>query len=299
MACLWTSHSLLICAIVSLPPRRCPIGPFEEYRPQFPSVTQEDWIWIGLTVLWERWFPDRPNFEMIDDGMQAGYELMEKGQSKAACEAWVKVWRDVKRLADKFDLSSIATFDKRFKGTQCVFNWCQDLEQELWNEGLDDEGLMLERISLCEDLLQMIKKDDDLTRENSRRAIAQSHFHLGDKDRADGLFREWLKDDPTWGWGWIGWSTCYELRATPHHSLERAHEIYMEGLAVPRLRDRDDLVDRLQCLCEDMGRPVPPVVAEFIVKPAPVTHPIMTKKVGRNEPCPCGSGKKFKKCCGG
>ena len=24
----------------------------------------------------------------------------------------------------------------------------------------------------------------------------------------------------------------------------------------------------------------------------------MQKKVGRNEPCPCGSGKKFKKCCG-
>jgi preprotein translocase subunit SecA len=23
-----------------------------------------------------------------------------------------------------------------------------------------------------------------------------------------------------------------------------------------------------------------------------------TKKVGRNAPCPCGSGKKFKKCCG-
>jgi len=23
-----------------------------------------------------------------------------------------------------------------------------------------------------------------------------------------------------------------------------------------------------------------------------------TRKVGRNEPCPCGSGKKFKHCCG-
>lgn len=23
------------------------------------------------------------------------------------------------------------------------------------------------------------------------------------------------------------------------------------------------------------------------------------KKIGRNEPCPCGSGKKYKKCCGG
>ena len=28
--------------------------------------------------------------------------------------------------------------------------------------------------------------------------------------------------------------------------------------------------------------------------PAPVTR----RKVGRNEPCPCGSGRKFKKCCG-
>ena len=26
--------------------------------------------------------------------------------------------------------------------------------------------------------------------------------------------------------------------------------------------------------------------------------PKKTKKVGRNEPCPCGSGKKYKNCCG-
>ncbi len=25
---------------------------------------------------------------------------------------------------------------------------------------------------------------------------------------------------------------------------------------------------------------------------------IAEKKVGRNEPCPCGSGEKYKKCCG-
>jgi preprotein translocase subunit SecA len=28
-------------------------------------------------------------------------------------------------------------------------------------------------------------------------------------------------------------------------------------------------------------------------------QPVLAKKqVGRNEPCPCGSGKKYKKCCG-
>ena len=30
---------------------------------------------------------------------------------------------------------------------------------------------------------------------------------------------------------------------------------------------------------------------------APVKQPVKEIKVGRNEPCPCGSGKKYKKCC--
>jgi uncharacterized protein YecA (UPF0149 family) len=27
--------------------------------------------------------------------------------------------------------------------------------------------------------------------------------------------------------------------------------------------------------------------------------PLRVEKTGRNDPCPCGSGKKYKKCCGG
>lgn len=30
----------------------------------------------------------------------------------------------------------------------------------------------------------------------------------------------------------------------------------------------------------------------------PKSAPVTSTKVGRNEPCPCGSGKKYKKCCG-
>ena len=30
----------------------------------------------------------------------------------------------------------------------------------------------------------------------------------------------------------------------------------------------------------------------------PLTTKVSEKKPGRNEPCPCGSGKKYKKCCG-
>ncbi len=27
-------------------------------------------------------------------------------------------------------------------------------------------------------------------------------------------------------------------------------------------------------------------------------NPIASPKIGRNDPCPCGSGRKYKKCCG-
>ncbi len=46
----------------------------------------------------------------------------------------------------------------------------------------------------------------------------------------------------------------------------------------------------------DPKPPTPPVeAAETTLAPAPIsTGP----RVGRNAPCPCGSGKKFKRCCG-
>jgi uncharacterized protein YchJ len=35
-----------------------------------------------------------------------------------------------------------------------------------------------------------------------------------------------------------------------------------------------------------------------IKKQFTIDHTAVRDKVGRNDPCPCGSGKKYKKCCG-
>jgi hypothetical protein len=43
------------------------------------------------------------------------------------------------------------------------------------------------------------------------------------------------------------------------------------------------------------GRPVPDGTLAVTAKPP---APVQQEKVGRNAPCPCGSGVKFKKCCG-
>ena len=46
-------------------------------------------------------------------------------------------------------------------------------------------------------------------------------------------------------------------------------------------------------------QPAPSPVVGDLVDPAPVSPIVGKEKVGRNAPCPCGSGKKYKKCCMG
>ena len=58
------------------------------------------------------------------------------------------------------------------------------------------------------------------------------------------------------------------------------------------------IFDRTKAVFKFFGLPFdaepPPAQASYV---APQLTP-RTAKIGRNDPCPCGSGKKFKKCCG-
>jgi hypothetical protein len=137
-------------------------------------------------------------------------------------------------------------------------------------------------------------------------------------EKAEELFGSWLDADPAWGWGWIGWADCYLPGAGRPADLERAEELLRRGYGVPSVRDRVYIAERLQEVCEDGGRPdearefgeqaerlrqKPLLPAARPLPPLgnPVPSPgnvARTVKVGRNEPCPCGSGKKHKKCCG-
>jgi uncharacterized protein YecA (UPF0149 family) len=51
-------------------------------------------------------------------------------------------------------------------------------------------------------------------------------------------------------------------------------------------REYDQVRDSEETLLESLS-------SEYMTAPVRRTTP----KVGRNEPCPCGSGRKFKKCC--
>lgn len=258
-----------------------------------------DWIWVCLTVLWERWFPEKPGLEMIDDMMQDGYEKSARGDAAVACDIWLKVWRLLLAIADEKHAATLGELDRIFRGSQSVFIWVQDLETELWNAGMKKREFLTERISFCEGFLRRFPREDSLILENMKRALGEAYFEAGEREKADSLFQEWLRDDPRWGWGWIGWADCYWFNPGSSKDYETAEEIVKKGLSVPDVRDREDLLERLQGIYSETGRGK---MARTLSKEESTfenTVSVKRTKVGRNEPCPCGSGKKYKKCCGG
>ena len=75
------------------------------------------------------------------------------------------------------------------------------------------------------------------------------------------------------GWRWTGATSCKKTSPTSRMSATSADE------------DEDATWD------DDGGpRSVADLAVPFVRE---------TPKVGRNEPCPCGSGKKYKRCCEG
>lgn len=96
-----------------------------------------DFAMLSIAVLWERWFPEVANAEMLEDSMQLGYRHLERGgaldpESVAPCVAeWEKTWGMVKELANRFDLHTIYEFDEAFPIMQIVYNWHQDFQMAL------------------------------------------------------------------------------------------------------------------------------------------------------------------------
>jgi len=132
--------------------------------------------------------------------------------------------------------------------------------------------------------------------------LAETFFEIGEHDTADELFESWLTADPQWRWGWIGRADCYRgwVKAYPEDP-HRAEDLLLRGYSIPGVRDRADIADRLMLLCEETGRP--DEAREWKRKAGLLRNPTAAarpggRKVGRNESCPCGSGRKYKKCCG-
>ena len=236
-------------------------------------------------------------------------------------------WEGIKELFAEGYAENIDDLDKKYKWTQWIINYVQDLEMELRNAGVDDPAYHIKRIGYCRELLERCGSDELLIA-NTRCAMAEAHFDAGDEAECDRLFKEWLEEDPDWALGYLAWSECHQSKDGGAGNA-KAEEILLAGYARNGLCENPELVARLMALYEDTGKPDKAREYEEVfsgllskmpgaeeadrafkeallemrrAKPGGAAYdkpaPARVVKIGRNEPCPCGSGKKYKKCCG-
>jgi len=275
-------------------------------------------------------------YKNIDEKIRQGYELEESKQSAAACDVWLDAWEDIKGILAEEELRDIKSLETKYDWHEFLINYVQDLEMELGKVGEVQEEYLTKRIQYCEEMIEALNENDKLTIENTRRALADSHYALGASEECDRLYTQWLDDDPSWGWGHIGWSDCYRFgtdKIAPDKA--KAEEILRAALEIEGMRDRIEVLLRSADIYDELGQPkkakeldaeierlskeerlLPPsdYVKLFTTPDSPVTaagrieggersatassKSAAVTKVGRNDPCPCGSGKKYKQCHG-
>lgn len=257
----------------------------------------------------------------LDDQMQNGYDLLMEGDGARACDLWWLLWGNIKATMKKFNYRFIEHFDRDFLGLQSIYNWSMDFSMELANAALNDQEYARKRIKFGIEYIERSKDKDESNLMTLKRDVAAAYFRIGEVEKGERSFRNYVENDPTSGWGWINWSDQYWLFALEQNKdAVKAINILKQGLKVDGLEDKLYVFERLHDIYTDLkmnkeaaeiNRQIKTLETEQmkasganrerlsrLLEAATKPELVRSQKIGRNDPCPCGSGKKYKKCCG-
>lgn len=192
-----------------------------------------------------------------------------------------------------------------------VMGWVVELPFALWDHG----GMVDEAVEICHLFAEVHSPD------NFFGDMAAILAEAGRREEAFERISKNLERFPDNAWIIIKAGQAYQTLKEKEKAIELYNRAY--GMTTPLSYNRDGILERLVPLLRELGREeeadtlieseeraekarkerykryemeeanYPAVVAD---KQTPM--PASSRKIGRNEPCPCGSGKKYKKCCG-
>jgi len=279
--------------------------------------------------------PVNPKFVWMDKDMQKGYGYEFEGETGKAIFYWNVVFENLKSYFEEYKLESLEEFDKVFNGNQFVSNWVSDYDDALRKVLLHTDKISKQEIGRRKiDLLNFLLSlnlSEETTIHNHKRSLAETYYLMGQPEVGENHFIQLIEEYPDNAWGYIGYSDQYWLEKD-NKNYEKALKILNEAYNRSTLDESDDIVERLTGLHiaikekeleeylkkkrSDEKRPIVPeystLYQELLEKKRRITTKserkniyknngqtiVKGRKIGRNEPCPCGSGKKYKKCCG-
>ncbi|MDP2916697.1 MAG: tetratricopeptide repeat protein [Dehalococcoidia bacterium] len=269
----------------------------EEYYPQaIFSDTDEDFIWMACEELWKRLIPDRPAVEYVAEQLDNIVEEIIKAGEK---RRWKEVFR---RNREALDLICRHTMEETPAGRRLHRDFYEKLRQTTFYDFdslFDDLIRNLMGHEEYERVIDIAGTFGDALGDDSLLDYkAESLFALGKKDEAERLYQEIIGRNPDNPWCLLHAGDCYVTYG--EKDFARARSYYLGALSIAeKHRKQPDGKDELRAvyqrlidLAHDTGD------YNGADRYQRLLSSIEAKKVGRNDPCPCGSGKKYKKCCG-
>ena len=264
---------------------------------------QKDFFQYSARELWRQFLPDQDCLDLFEEDLSAyigGPGSDSLSQTDWSEDEVAAVMGHLDRLdlllalkTPKKDKKPEEKFDKTSSGLSYIIEfWILDLPWKLEQYGFVDEAVAVARRYSFLDPGNMLADIALILAENARcqEALVQVEENLKN-----------LSDD---GWVVIKAGEVYDQCDQPERAIAlylKTHEMVDDHF------DRDGVYERLIPLYERMGMDQEKKALEEIQakdrkretgsEPAATYRPPPSEKVGRNAPCPCGSGKKYKKCC--
>ena len=246
-----------------------------------------------------------------DDLVQKGYECFGNEKAAEGLSFWQDAWNVFGSIMDQtLEADTLYGLMEELDYVYPIDEWLQDYEMELGNAERYEE-----RIAFCQKVLDLFDWQDD---DDScfRCGIGDSLFQEGKSAEACEYFEKWLAEDPQNVNGII----CFTWLLFANGDAERAYKIvrrvtwgiscyadnsllFMRAKQLADYLGKEDesrwyqqQLDKFEESIEKWEMDEDAIFDEFTTpKQIPV---VKEKKIYPNDPCPCGSGKKYKKCCG-
>ena len=278
----------------------------EYYSHDTISDVDEDFIWMACEVLWQRLVPDKLAVEHVADIIEDNIELIAEADEKG------EVRRIVKLSTETFEIIYRHIVEESPAGYRLNHEFYEQLQESTLH---DIDAFMVAHLML----LQLRAEDEKVTELGGilgqvfdddvfLEFKAQGLFAIHRREEGEDCYLEIISRNPDDIWFPVHAGDSFLLhgkkdfeKAKDYYALaldtakklpdspeakEGLYFVYEKVINLARETGEPDRADRMQGILDSLRK--------LSSEAAPPTM----GKVGRNDPCPCGSGKKYKKCCG-
>src|SRR5574341_8834 len=284
----------------------------------------EEYPWVAAQALWARWAPDIFSPDVFVE-QHLDLDLIEEDDPQTPEEGqhhWQMAQAVMDVVAPREGLVQPDVLQQLNESSALVVDfWVANLPLSLERVGMVDEALeicarmapvyepenflsdradILARAGRREDALQQLEANLEQFPDDFwvRISAGDVHMELGDLAMAETAYRQALEmahePDPQRDAAEERLANLLRQAGRGTEAEALVGEVKAEAARQEETPDTEAKEVRKAGNEESFLSPAgvgPPVASP---SPAPRTIP----KVGRNEPCPCGSGRKFKRCCG-